>query len=310
MRSSFVVGAGILAALCASCGFVVTGDDALADEFARFKAAGGNCAATSPDAPDARAKPPTRYAHPVLQALLSGLQQDLVAPSGRVRYGVLQEDERVQAGLDLAVAQLAAIDPAELATPADRLAFWINAYNTLVLASAAKAYAGDPAFRVDQDGFAFFDRREHDVGGALYSLNEIEHGVIRGARTHASTGSLPDAEWEALRAQHEAAFGGAPLDARVHFVLNCASTSCPPLAPFPYDGENLAAQMEAATAAFLADEEKGAGPNGVSELFAFYQEDFDAEGGVEAFIARYRPAGSFDAFRYLFYDWSLNVATD
>lgn len=303
MRSSLVL------LLCCSCGFVVTGDDELADEFARFKAAGGDCAAPGVDGPDGASPLPPAYAAPVFDTLYRLVLGDVVAPSGRVRYPILADDARRRGALDLAVAQLGVVDLAALSGD-DAIAFWVNAYNVIVLAGAAAGFAADPAFRVDQDAFSFFDRRVHDVGGRLFSLNEIEHGVLRGVRTHASTGSLPDDDWEALRALHVDAFGDAPIDARIHFVLNCASTSCPPLAPGPYVGATLDDALDAQTRAFLLDEDKGAGPGGISEIFAFYQEDFDAEGGAQAFIERYRTTSDVDLGRFLAYDWSLNLATD
>jgi hypothetical protein len=288
-----------------ACGFVVSGDEALADEFARFKAAGGRCTGTQTDTTGALANA-TAYNALVWGALLG----EVVAPSGRVRYGQMKDDVEQQETIAIAKAQLADVDVTKLSSSAEKLAFWINAYNTLVLAGAAAGYAADPAFRVDAGGFAFFDRREHDVSGLLVSLNEIEHGVLRGTRLHGSTGALPDDEWAALSAFHTDAFGDEPFDARIHFVLNCASKSCPPLAPFQYRGSLLDDQLEAATSAYVHDETNGAGPAGISELFAFYQGDFDAEGGVAAFIGRYRSLSGVDVGRYIAYDWSLNLASD
>lgn len=298
---------GMVAALSTpGCGFVVTGDEALADEFARFKAAGGQCTAAPPPSTDGALGEATRFSSLIYGAVLA----EVVAPSGRVRYAALLEDVEARAALAAAVQQVGEVDPRKLSSRGAKLAYWVNAYNVLTLSAAAHAFEADPAFRVDQNGFAFFDRREHRAGGRTLSLNEIENGILRGVRAHSSTAGLPEEEWAALQALHDDVWGGEPVDPRFHFILNCASTSCPSLMPFAFRGDDVDDQMEEATRAFLHDDARGAGPDGISEIFAFYAEDFDAAGGIAAFIGRYRDTAGVDLGRFLAYDWSLNVADD
>ncbi len=119
--------------------------------------------------------------------------------------------------------------------------------------------------------------------------------------------SLDDIEHRILRARY-----GEP---RVHFVLNCASVSCPVLPERALTGATLEADLESATRRFLADTtrnridpERGLW---LSAIFKWYAEDFrKAAGGPQAFVERHWPgAGRFARdlpVRHLRYDWSLN----
>jgi hypothetical protein len=188
-----------------------------------------------------------------------------------------------------------------------RLAFWINAYNALVLTYATRGYAEDAGFRVDAVDFGFFRQRIHVVGGKTYSLNEIEHGVIRGDEFNPDVYFLDDDTKAQIFEEHARIWGDDALDARVHFVLNCASSSCPELPAEPVAAATLDDALHAATADFLLDETKGAGPQGISELFDFYYDDFAAEGGPEEFIARFRSTTGINFEQRIPYDWSLNL---
>ncbi len=190
----------------------------------------------------------------------------------------------------------------------ERAAFWINAYNALTVAGVVEERLRDPDFAVDQDAFVFFQTRKWEVGGLLLSLDLIEHGILRGDTAHASWLALDDEGLkEALEAEHGRL--GGDFDARIHAALNCASRSCPDLALEPFEGGGLDAQLEARTRRFLADAGKGAGPDGVSSLFMWFEGDFEASAGsVGAFIEQHREGGAggvrLDA--YLPYSWEPN----
>ena len=111
-------------------------------------------------------------------------------------------------------------------------------------------------------------------------------------------------------ALHEDLWAGAAFDVRFHFAINCASRSCPVLIPEAYRADTLDATLDAVTTSFLNDEVRGANGEGISEIFDFYYDDFERVGGVESFFAAYRSTEGVNFFRYLFYDWSLNIASD
>lgn len=223
-----------------------------------------------------------------------GLQRVLDAHlhGGRVDYAALHADP---APLDAYVRSLATVDVDRLAA-ADRIAFWINAYNALTIDVVADEW---PVASIrDLDGGRVWDTRRFPVAGRSVTLNDIEHRVLR------------------------------PLgDARVHAALNCASVGCPALAPQVYTGTALDAQLDAASRRFVADATLAGGVLTVNRIFDWYGEDwlpawgtarFDIPGldgkaeAVANFVAAYAPekagairAGGY-AVRYAEYDWGVN----
>jgi hypothetical protein len=133
------------------------------------------------------------------------------------------------------------------------------------------------------------------------TLDDIEHGIIR-----------PTFK-----------------EARIHYAVNCASISCPPLATTPYRARILDAQLDEAARRFLASPE-GLQVRGdtlrVSNIFKWYGEDFlddyaplvpgsrdRQERAILGAIVKHGPAEAAalartgrPAIRFLSYDWSLN----
>lgn len=132
------------------------------------------------------------------------------------------------------------------------------------------------------------------VGSAKLSLDEVEH--------------------EKIRKQFR--------DARIHFAINCAAKSCPPIRTTAFTGENLDAQLDEQARAFLN------GPHGVrfrrdgqtliittTKLMDWFGDDFEQwAGGKAAFIRKYVPADrqrmidEAKKIEFVFddYDWALN----
>lgn len=194
--------------------------------------------------------------------------------------------------LDAYLARISDADLAALA-PDELKAMLINAYNALTVRSILER-PGVASIR-EIDGV--WSERRHDVGGHALTLDNIEHNLLR------------------------------PFfrDSRIHFAVNCASLSCAPLPPWAFSGEELDAQLERRTEAFLRDDANVRVEDGtlvVSRYFDWYGEDFTAEGWepraatIPAFIARYarpevadfiRSATEPRPLRFLEYDWSLNA---
>lgn len=236
--------------------------------------------------------------------LLGGLLRQHVR-DGRVDYAALQ---RRRADLDAYVGQLAAIPRpvVEAWSRDERLAFWINAYNALVLQTVVDHY---PIRRGSLVGIAFpansiwqitgaFKESRHRVAGQRMSLDDIEHRIIR------PTFAEP----------------------RIHVALVCAARSCPVLRAEPYVATRLDAQLAEQTRRFAADRAHGlrlaADGRGVevSSIFKWFGEDFaplaagNEARGVLAFLARYTDDATLLArlrdprtrVDYLDYDWTLN----
>jgi hypothetical protein len=296
----------VVLAMGTACGNLISGDDQAVDHFAAWKAQGGRCAAPAGGTPSGILSEATRLRHLALEGVMASVVDD----AGRVRYGRLTNDAEHRALGAVVVEHLAEVDPTQLDGHWEKLAFWINLYNTAVMVDAGAQWAEDNAFRVDDNAFAFFDQEVHRAFGQTVALNWIEHGVLRGDRNHPSVVWMSDDQFAPFQAWHDDLWGGQTPDPRFHFALNCASSSCPPLLPRAYRGDDLDATLDEVTSAFLHDDEKGAGPDGISQIFDFFYLDFEAVGGINDFIAQYRSLDEVDTELFLIYDWSFNISDD
>ena len=224
----------------------------------------------------------------------------------RVDYAALKAGREQ---LDRVVASLAApsAETERSWARAQRMAFWINAYNVLTLRAIVDHYpirAGwftlAPRNSIRQiDGV--WTTLKSDVAGRHMTLDDIEHRILR-----------PDFR-----------------DPRVHFAINCASISCPPLADRPYLAPTLDAQLDGAARAYLGSPE-GVRLDGdavkVSSIFKWYGDDFTAqyaarvpgsrearERGILGAVVTFGPpaaakqaGGGSARIDYLDYNWSLN----
>lgn len=212
--------------------------------------------------------------------------QKVVHPQGRasrVDYRQLTQDPD---RLSTYLATLSSVSQQQFNgfTKPQQLAFLINAYNGYQLKLVIDNY---PIGSIKDVGNFFrspWDIEFFQLFGDDASLNLIEHGMIR----------------EQFN------------EPRIHFAVNCASISCPPLQRVAFQAVQLDEQLEAATVNFLNDESVNrVDPNSnrllVSKIFDWYGEDFD---DVTAFILSKMQGveSSNQAFEldYLDYDWGLN----
>ena len=205
---------------------------------------------------------------------------------GRVDYAKLKANpKKLEAYLDL----LAVAKPTEMAFNA-QLAFWINTYNALVIKGVIDHYPTRSVRKVKLLG-GFFSRLKFQVAGETYTLNQIEHDIIR-------------KEF---------------VDPRTHFALVCASIGCPPLENTVFLPETIEEQLDAVTLKFVTNPEKVRLDRTersvyLSKIFKWYKKDFtEGYDGVADFLTDYLPSA--DAafvlakdvkFRYLDYNWTLN----
>jgi hypothetical protein len=206
------------------------------------------------------------------------LLKKYVTSSG-VRYADWKANVEDMKGLQTVVDGIAAA-PASTAKTKEQLAFHINAYNAWILHEALEKY---PTKSVKDALFTFFTTKRITVAGEKMSFNRLEKEIIR-----------PRFD-----------------EPRVHFALNCASRSCPPLRDTPYSGATLEADLEQLARAFL-NSSRGViitkeGAN-LSKIFDWYKEDFGGTPGVITFINKRRPTPipANAKLTYQEYDWSLN----
>jgi hypothetical protein len=205
----------------------------------------------------------------------------------RVDYSVVEKNI---AALDAFLADVAKASVKELSAD-EKLAFYVNAYNALVL-RAFIAKGKKPV--LDTPGF--FDKITYLVAGETLTLNTLEERHVRRLDPR-----------------------GVSIDPRIHFVVNCASKDCPPLAPRAYTGATMQKSLEEQTRAYLSRPGECvvdvAGKRVVVvQLFEWYTSDWGGEGAARKFIAKYAaadvaakvidPAWDLDFRRY---DWSPNA---
>ena len=120
-----------------------------------------------------------------------------------------------------------------------RKTFWINCYNAFYQILRKKIKLLSPAI---------FTKRVISIGGQQWSLDDIEHGILRRARYKYSLGYLPQIfvpnKIKLLMVEK--------LDYRIHFALNCGAVSCPPIAF--YFHEDIEEQLDIASQVFLMAE--------------------------------------------------------
>jgi Protein of unknown function, DUF547 len=186
------------------------------------------------------------------------------------------------ARLDALTARLRAADPAAIAGDAARIAFWANLYNALLLHCLWLNPVRGNLLR----HLRLFGKFAYEVGWHPYTLNLIEHGVLRGNRRPPLRPRRP------MRgADPRLAAAVARPDPRIHFALNCGARSCPPVRS--YNRDELDAQLEASTRGYL-ETETTVDPEmcGVTlpGLMRLYAADFGGCRDQLAFAARYLPA--------------------
>jgi len=208
--------------------------------------------------------------------------------------------------------QLHSLDLSALATREQRLAFWINLYNVLILDATITLGISRSVTEGRLGVVSFFRRAAYGVGGQRFGANDIEHGILRANLPH---WAIPGPQFGPR--DPRLAWRVTPLDPRIHFALNCASRSCPPIGV--YDAARIDAQLDLAAASFVANDvaiDPRTGVVRLSAIFKWYAGDFGGRAGVLAFLKERLPDGEgrdwlrrqgpYVKLIYYPYDWGLN----
>jgi hypothetical protein len=221
-------------------------------------------------------------------SLFSQVLRDHVK-NGAVNYKALKTDKRLTDFVEI----LKRTEPNTISAK-NRLAFWINVYNAFVLKVVVDQYPiksimSKTAYAL---GKSNFQKKLVTINGVQYSLNDVENNIIR------------------------------PMgDPRIHFAINCAAKSCPPLRAEAFEPGRLDEQLEEQTRQFINNPEKNSFDFAqkeamVSKIFDWFEDDFKKyDKGVLAFISRYLPAAQGQQLlanvktfkiKHHDYDWDLN----
>lgn len=205
---------------------------------------------------------------------LDNLLTKFVNSSGAVDYSGLKANKTE---LNRIYSTLTSIKPETVKGKEAQLAFWINLYNVATLKLIVDNFPLKSI--MDLDKGKPWDVKRITISGKAYSLNEIENTKIRPFK-----------------------------DPRIHFAVNCAARSCPPLLNGAFTPEKLNNQLESQTKKFINNTKSTSlSPDKavISKIFDWYKEDF---GNVIGFINTYRSTkvGQDAKITYQEYDWSLN----
>jgi hypothetical protein len=211
---------------------------------------------------------PTSVSHEIWDQLL----QKYVSKTGKVNYNGLKGE---MSQLDSYIKLLNSTYPNEKWSRNEQLAYWINVYN----ANTVKLILVNYPIKSITDLGKPWDKKFINVGKISYSLNQIENEIIR------------------------------PVfqEPRIHFAVNCAAKSCPPLLNEAFTAEKLNNQLDKQTRAFInSSANKIAERNvEVSKIFDWYGEDF---GELIAYLNKYATTPINESAKISFkeYDWALN----
>ncbi|WP_310393163.1 DUF547 domain-containing protein [Hymenobacter sp.] len=220
--------------------------------------------------------PPTAAS---ITAQTTAFFQKFVNKEGKVNYAAIQRNPDQLNELLGSIAQFE-VDKAEMA---DQYAFYLNAYNVLVIGEIVASY---PLTSV-QEMPGFFNKTRLNVAGEQLTLDQIETDKLR---------KIYD-------------------DPRLHFALVCGTNSCPRLSRTAYVGKQLFVQLNEQAKFALLD------PNYVQvdetskmvklpEIFKWYEADFSTSGKTGVmYVNQFRKENRLPTWfsvEYYPYNWSLN----
>lgn len=206
----------------------------------------------------------------------------VVGQDGHVAYEALVQDPALVAKLEAYASAVAALDLSSLDKPS-KLALLGNAYNVCVLLGIVRAWPVTSVATLKPD-FGFFKETVWTIGGQQHSLDSLEKTLL------------------------------IPLDARMHFAVNCASVSCPQLDRQVLRPSTVDATLNRLAKRFLADPQRNRFNRAgdfwqLSKLFEWYAADFGGKNGVIRFVRAFAPNAKVpQRISYLEYDWALNAA--
>ncbi len=176
------------------------------------------------------------------------------------------------------------------ATQQAKLAFWINAYNAVTIDGILREY---PTSSIRNHtakifGYNVWDDLQLFVGGKPYSLNQIEHEILRKMN-----------------------------EPRIHFAIVCASKGCPRLLREAYTADKLDNQLSTNAKHFFAQKLNFAVAGNtitLSSILDWFNADFgDTDEKLLGRIYQWLPVsqqqsirGKAFTIRYAEYDWSIN----
>ncbi|ROL54903.1 Glutaredoxin-2 [Anabarilius grahami] len=247
-----------------------------------------------------------------LRNLILKLYSDHLSKDGKtVDYKAMSQSPYFERYCDLAV-QLQRVELLSLSRE-EKLAFFINVYNALVIHGNLRL--GFP--KNIWQRYRFFNYVSYLIGGEVFTLQDIENGVLRGNRKGVAQILKPFS-----RNDPRLQVALPEVEPLIHFALNCGAKGCPPIKT--YTAQDIDGQLRAAAEAFLENDDSCVIDSvrrevKLSQIFKWYKIDF---GGTDEKLLNWvfdhmgasekkknlqslLSAGKVKV-SYLPYDWSIN----
>jgi len=208
------------------------------------------------------------------------LLKNHVSDQGKIDYKGLEKNKKL---LDIYLEYLVKTVPSNKWSTDKARAFWLNAYNAYTLKLIIDNYPLKKITDIKKDGKNAWQLPIANIGRYNYTLDHIEHKVLR--------------KWH--------------YDARLHAGLNACATSGPRFPNFAFTEKNIDEKLEVLMKDFINDSSKNKISTEkleLSKVFEWYTKDFTQKGSLINYINKYaKTKANNDAqISYLEYDWTLN----
>ncbi len=198
-----------------------------------------------------------------------------VTKDGVVNYAGIKKNRK---SLTDYIASFKSTVPTNSWNKEDKLAYYMNAYNAMTIDLILRSYP----LKSIKDIKGPWDQRYWQIGDKWVNLEEIEHKILRKMN-----------------------------DPRIHFGINCASFSCPPLLNEAFTASLVDNQLEKLAIGFVNDSKRNTITEGqveISNIFKWFKKDFTTNGDIIDFLNKYSTIKIKNnaRVRYADYNWELN----
>lgn len=215
--------------------------------------------------------PSEAFNHTIWDELLKAY----VTKEGNVNYNGFESQKLT---LRKYITSLGQKMPTDSWTQEDKLAYWMNAYNAMTVDLILRHMPLQSIKDIKDP----WEQRYWKLGEKYYNLDEIEHQILRKMN-----------------------------EPRIHFGINCASFSCPPLLNVAFTSEEVDSQLAFLAHRFINDSSRNTIASDrveISKIFDWFAKDFKQNGSVIDYLNQYSEVKieSNAKVRYKDYDWALN----
>jgi len=212
--------------------------------------------------------------------LFEGILRTFVNNDGNVDYKGLRKNKAL---LNIYLNDLNKVVPGKKWSSNKAKAFWINVYNAYSIKLILESYPLKEITAIKRKGQNAWKIPIAKVGGQTYSLDYIEHKILR--------------RW------HD--------DPRIHVGLNSASKSGPRFVNFMFTEKNVDSKLEDLMNSFINDPTKNKISSTkleISKVFEWYKEDFTYKTTLIEYLNKYSSTKVSNNTEITFkeHNWALN----